>query len=207
MTFYSDHSTLVIIDYWLTYFLPDLWKCPLEWTCKNQGSANDEYNPLHQLCSGVVVLSRKFTDMVDQFIIPFLKSEQFKASLVVALKVVDILNGCMGRHVVSTMTNQGFRMNVAGTHHQHNLLVNILPVVGFKINSDMLNSVFAELYSGKVRDGQQINCMVWEAYHFTSTDGVGLHVDEIIERFLQASQSVFLSGEQDLLNLYYRLLL
>lgn len=49
--------------------------------------------------------------------------------------------------------------------------------------------------------------MVCESYQFTSTDGVGIHVDEIIEKFLQASQSVFLSGEDDPLNLYYRLLL
>ena len=206
ITFYSGYSSLVIIDHWIKYFLPNLRKSPLEWNCKNQGTESDEYGSLYQLCSGEVALNREFTDMEGQFVIHFLKSDRVKIFLAVGLKVIDILNSCMGRHVVVPMTNHGFGMSVVGTDHQHKLLVSILHVVGFKIDSDVLNGVFAKWYGGKVRDGRQINCMVWEAYHFTSTDGVGFHVDEIIETFLQASQSVLLSGKDDLLNVYYRLL-
>lgn len=41
LTFYSGHSSLAIIDYWLKYFLPYLRKSPLEKTCKNQGTESD----------------------------------------------------------------------------------------------------------------------------------------------------------------------
>lgn len=50
----------------------------------------------------------------------------------------------MGQHVVATMTNQGFGMDVAGIDHQHKLLVNILQFVGVEIYSDLLNNVFAK---------------------------------------------------------------